>query len=233
MPLPLATLAIPTILGIGVQAASAEGARAATEEGARGQARIEALKREALQKQFEQQIERQQPFLEAGVKALPQLTEAISGRGDVSALPATRIQGDLIAEFLGDEAPDFIKNRAATNLEAVELERQKGRLADLVSAGAGGAVSATGSRVDLGTTLGRSASNLGSLQGQSLQQQAIQRQNLINQTVGQLAGLPALYAASQGPSQDFQITTPSTISGFEGGGGLQRGTGVITPFGGR
>lgn len=226
--LAIGSLGLGLLSGIGGQ----QQAQAATEEGAVAQARIEALKREALQEQFEKQIARQEPFLEVGVEALPQLTEAISGRGDVSGLPATQIQGDLIAEFLGDEAPDFIKDRAMTNLEAVELERQKGRLADLVSAGAGGAVSATGSRVDLGTTLGRSSSNLGALQGQALQQQAIQRQNLINQTVGQLAGLPALFAA-QGPSQDFQITSPSTITGFEGGGGAQRGVGVLTPLGGR
>lgn len=211
MALPLAALAIPTIFGIGAQVAGAEGARAATKEGAKGQAVIEGLKREALQKQFEKEIERQQPFVDVGVEALPQFTEALANRGDVSGLPATQIQGDLITEFLGDEAPDFIKDRAVTNLEAVELERQKGRLADLVSAGTGGAVSATGSSVNLGTALGRSAGQLGNIQGQSLQQSAIQRQNMINQAVGQLAGLPALIAANRGPSQPNILPTNQPV----------------------
>ena len=86
---------------------------------------------------FGEQIQRQQPFLEVGRQALPELVESISGRGEVSQLPATRIQGSLIEEFLGD-APGQVRQDALANLEAVEQQRNVGRLQDLVNIGLGG-----------------------------------------------------------------------------------------------
>lgn len=201
MPVPLALAAIPTLAGLYTQYAGGEAARATTEAGAQSQAEIEGLRREAAQKEFERQIGRQQPFLDVGGEALPEFISAVSGRGgDVAGLPATQIQGDLIAEFLGDQAPEFIKERAMTNLGAIETEKRKGRLADLVSAGLGGALSTAGSGVDLGTTLSRSLAREGGIRGQALQESATARQNLINQAVGQLSGLPAFIAGARGPA---------------------------------
>lgn len=195
----LALALLPTALGIGAQAGASRAARKTSEAGAKTQAEIEKLQREASKRQFDKRLERQKPYLEAGTEALPEFIDAVSNRGEVSDLPATRIQGDLISEFLGDQAPAFIRDRANTNLEAVETERNKGRLADLVSVGLGGAMSSAGAGVDLGTSLSRSLAQEGNIRGSALQNNAISRQNTINQTVGQLAGLPALIAANRGP----------------------------------
>lgn len=212
MAVPFALAALPAVLGVGGQIAGQQAARETTEAGARGQADIEKLRREASQREFKRQAARQQPFLDVGTQALPEFISAISGRGgDVAGLPATQIQGDLISEFLGEEAPAFIKERAMTNLGAVEAEKRKGKLADLVSAGLGGALSTAGAGVDLGSTLSRSLARGGGIQGQALQESATARQNIINQAVGQLAGLPALVAGARGPS----ITgTTGAVPGF-------------------
>jgi hypothetical protein len=206
-------------------------ARETAEAGARTQAEIEKLKRDALQKEFKRQIERQQPFLKAGVEALPEFISAISGRGgDVMDLPATQIQGDLISEFLGEEAPGFVKERALTNLGAVEAERRKGRLADLVSAGLGGALSTVGAGVNLGTTLSRSLARECGIRGQALQESATARQNLINQAIGQLSGLPAFIAGARGPAVAPTIThIPDPDLPFTGQGPIQ----PLTTFRGR
>lgn len=232
MALPLAALlAIPTV-GAVLQAGASESAREASLAGAEAQARIEGRKREFAKEQFEKEIERQEPFRAVGEEALPMFMEAIAGRGDVSDLPATRIQGDLIAEFLGDEAPQFIKERAQTGLSAIEAERNKARLADLVSAGLGGALTSAGSRVDLGTQLGRSLAQQANIMGQGLQQSAIQRQNLQGQLLSNLAGLPALAVAARGPAQmpitqpQFNVTLPQPITtptGLPLGSGAQFG----------
>ena len=216
--------ALPAVIGIGTQAGAASAAKATTEAGARSQADIERLRREAAQREFERQTARQQPFLDVGVQALPEFISAISNRGDVSGLPATQIQGDLIAEFLGDEAPAFIRERAQTNLSAIEAERNKGRLADLVSAGLGGALSSAGAGVDLGSTLSRSLATEGNIRGQALSESATARQNLINQTVGSLAGLPAFITAAQGPAQPVVPRSNIFETGF-GGTGSRLGTG--------
>ena len=91
------------IAGTGAQAAGSEAGRETTIEGAKTQARIESAKRKASQGEFERQIERQQPFLNVGTQALPLFANAISNRGqDVSGLPSTQIQSDLITQFLGE-----------------------------------------------------------------------------------------------------------------------------------
>lgn len=214
MPVPIGLALLPTALGIGAQAGAGRAAQKTSVAGAEAQAEIEGLRRDAAQKEFERQIGRQQPYLDVGGKALPEFISAISNKGDASDLPATQIQGDLIAEFLGDEAPDFIKERAMTNLGAVEAERNKGRLADLVSVGLGGAMSSAGSGVDLGTTLSRSLAQEGDVRGQALQDSATARQNTINQVVGSLSGLPAFIAANRGPRyQNAPSVIPSGASG--------------------
>lgn len=192
---------MPSLIAVGggavIQGAGAETARATTLEGAKTQADIERQSREAQTRQFEKQIERQQPLLDVGNLALPQFIEALSNRGDASGLPATQIQSDLISQFLGDQAPEFVKERALGDLGAVEAERNKGRLADLVSSALGGAMTSAGQRVDLGSTVGRSIAQEGNILGQGLQQSAIQRANTQNQAVQGLAGLPAYYAAQK------------------------------------
>ena len=182
---------LSSIGSLGAQAAGSASANASTIEGARTQAGIEAQNRAAQTRQFDQQIARQQPYVDVGKRALPDFINALSNRGDVSNLPATQIQGGMISDFLGPNAPDFIKDKALQNLNAVQLEGNKGRLSDLISIGLGGAGATTGSRLNLGSALGSSLSRQGNIESQGLQQSAQNRQNLANSLTTGLGGIPA------------------------------------------
>jgi hypothetical protein len=199
----MATLATIAGVGAGLSLLSEAGAREAqavgVERGAEQQAAQERLAREFAQEQFEKQIERQEPFRQVGVQALPQLVESIAGRGDVSGLPATQIQQSLISEFLGEQAPGFVGRRATEGLEAVEQQRNIGRLADLVNIGAGGVGAGAASRVGMGTTLGRSLAQEAGTQAQALGQAATMRQQAQRDLFGGLAGLPSVIAAARTP----------------------------------
>lgn len=213
-----------SIIGGVIQQRGESRAAEAEEAGVRQQLETEALNREFQRRQFERQLERQQPFLEAGTLALPEFIQAIQNRPvtDVAGLPATGIQAGLITEALGPQAPAFVTEGALADLSAIEAERQKGRLADLVNIGLGGVGSAAGSRVNLGTTLGSSLAGSGALQAQGLQQAAASRENRRNQLIQGLAGLPAVVAAglpltAQAPSP---FITPQNPLGLTPGQGL-------------
>lgn len=233
----MATLATIAGVSTGLQLLTGAGAREAQasgiESGAASQAQQEALSREFQREQFGKQIERQEPFRQVGVKALPQLVTAITGREearptdivdivDVANLPATRIQQGLISDFLGDQAPRFVGERATAGLEAVEQQKNIGRLADLVNIGAGGTGSGVASRVGLGTSLGRSLQQQAGTQAQALSQAAMQRQQGQRELFQGLAGLPALLASARQPD-------PITIQGGIGPTAAQLGVpGVMT-----
>lgn len=199
------------IAGLGGTVLSAAGQQqqlAGTVEGARTEAGIRALGREASEEEFGRQIERQTPFVAAGERALSPLIQAISNRGaDVSALPGVAFQRERIQDFLGDQAPGFITDRAIRNLEAVESERQKGRLSDLVNIGLGGLGTSAGARVNLGSTVGQALGAETGLKAQALQQAAAGRQNIANQLGTSLSGIPALIAA-RGNIPQFQQASP-------------------------
>lgn len=197
--------AIPLIAQAGAGAAAGETERASTVEGARAQANIEKMSRDFAKERFEKDLERQEPFLEAGREALPELVAAIQNQSDVTNLPGFTTQQAVRNEFLG-ETPAFIKERADQALEAFEGEKNKGRLLDLVNIGLGSAGSAGQTRVNLGSQVGRSLGQVGNIQAQALQDAAVQRQNTINQLGESLSGLPAYYAA-----QNAQKKQPQTF----------------------
>jgi hypothetical protein len=211
------------VVGLGSIGAGAVGqqqAQAGSIEGAKTQAGIERLGRAASKEEFDKQIVRQQPFIDVGTRAIDPLTQAISNRGDVSGLPATQIQSDLISDFLGPQAPGFVTEDVLANLEATELERNKGRLSDLVNIGLGGVGSSAGSRINLGTTLGSSLLGSGNLAGQSLQDAAIGRQNTANQLTTSLGGLPAFIAGQRQPQPNNPFITAQNPLGLTSGQGL-------------
>lgn len=206
----MAELAIPLAVGtqIGGGLLAAEGREAAGEtqvRSAREQAEIEALLREFQERQFGKQIERQAPFVAAGEAALPDLVSAISNRPTTETLPAERIQAEQIMEFLGPQAPSFVTEEALGDLSAIEAERNKARLSDLVNIGLGGVGSGASSRLNLGAGVGGTIARTGDITAQSLQQQAINRQNLQNELFAGLTGLPALVASAGGGPQGFNI----------------------------
>ncbi len=162
------------------------------QQGTAEQIRIEGLNRQFQKEEFDKQIARQQPFVDVGNLALPQFIEALSNRPSAAGLPATQIQGGMISDFLGSQAPGFVKERSLANLGAIEAEKNKGRLSDLINIGLGGVGSSAGTGVNLGTTLGQSLMTSGNLQAQGLQAAAANRENRQNQLFQGLSGLPAL-----------------------------------------
>jgi len=190
--------AIPAAVG-GYFTYKAQGDAADTaQRGVEEQAALEAKSRAFQQEQFGKAIERQQPFVDIGVRALPELVTAVQNLGDVSRLPSTRFQKSIVAEFLGENAPGFVLSRSGREIEATEAERQKGRLADLVNIGVGGTASQAGAGVGLSSALGRSLTTSGNVQAQALQDAAINRENRRNQLISGLAGLPSFIASQTG-----------------------------------
>jgi len=204
---------------------SSKGQSDAEEEQERGtqeQIRIEGLSREASEKEFKKQIARQKPFVDVGTKALPEFIKAISNRGNVSKLPATRIQKGLISDFLGENVPEFIRERSLDDLNAIEFEKNKGRLSDLINVGLGGVGSTAGANVNLGTTLGNSFATSGNIQAQSLIDSAASRENRQNQLIQGIAGLPALAntAFQNRPQSVNPFITAQNPLGLTPGAGL-------------
>jgi|GEM_PF-4864376 hypothetical protein len=220
----LGTSIIGGVISSRGQKSAAQAQQAGQQEGIAEQARIEQANREFQQRQFDKQIERQQPFVDVGEMALAQLPAAISNRGDASQLPATQIQAGLISDFLGPNAPGFVQENALENLNAIEAERNKGRLSDLVNIGLGGVGSTAGSRLNLGTTLGQSLATSGLREGlgtqQSLQQAAVNRQNRQNQIIGGLSGLPSLIFEGLPRQQASPLITRQNPLGLTPGAGL-------------
>jgi hypothetical protein len=198
--------------------------------GTRSQIETEKLAQAFKEREFGKQIERQTPFVEAGKLALPDLIAAISNRPNAvpnetslvdsrispnidrsidprinktvpGVLPAERAQSQSITDFIGPNAPKFIRDKALLDLEAVELEKNKGRLSDLVDLGVGGVGKGAQSRMNIGSSAGGSAVKTGNLLADSLQNQATQRQESRDRLISGISGLPALAAASD----DFNI----------------------------
>jgi len=171
----------------------------------------------AIQKEiFGAQTARQKPFVDVGTMALPDFIEAISNRGK-TGLPAEQFQSGQISDFLGKNVPDIVKAKALEELEALELERNKSRLSDLVNVGVGGVGSEAGSIVNEAGTVGQSLVNIGTAKEQALQnaarargaislQEDIDKENQRNRLIGGLSELPGL------------VGTATGFTGFKGGG---------------
>lgn len=184
--------------GVVIQGAGQEKASQTTQAGVETQADIEGLNREFQSDLFDKQIERQQPFVDVGNLALPEFINAIHNQGDASGLPAATLRRDIVGEFLGEQAPEFVRENAFADINAVETEANKGRLSDLVNIGLGGAGNVARTGTGLTTNISNSIAGEGNLIAQGLQDQAASRQNISENTVNQLSALPALIAASRG-----------------------------------
>ncbi|MCP4365429.1 MAG: hypothetical protein GY800_09055 [Planctomycetes bacterium] len=178
------------VVGGIVQKKAAGEAEERVEAGAREQADIERLNRLFRSEQFQKDIARQQPMLEAGERALPEYIKSLRGEA-TGVSPTVGIRSDMVREAVGSESPEFILEEAGKDIGAVESERRKGRLANLINVGLGGVGSTTASQVDLGTTLGRSLQYGGSVTEAGLTEAATMRQNQRNRELQALAGIPA------------------------------------------
>lgn len=180
--------------------------------GAEAEAAVEDMNLEFQQDLFEGQIERQTPYLEAGNVALPELVKAIQNRGDASQLPTTQIKRDIVGEFLGEQAPDFVTEKAYGDIDATEAELNKDRLSNLVNVALGSTGSTAESGANLASNIGSSLINTANIESQSLADQAANRSNMVATGVSAISSLPALVAAYQGRQANSPITTTPVLS---------------------
>jgi len=179
---------------------------------------MEQESRAFQQEQFDKQLARQQPYLDVGTQALPDFAMAVQNRGREVALPVSDIRQGLLSDFLGPNAPDFIREEAMGNIEAEEEQANIGRLANLVDLGLGGSGDVAAATTGLASGIGRSYQTEQAAQGnkaQALQNAAYQRSNLRGQTMGGLAGIPGLMVSAgmfdQAPSP-YSSLVPSNPS---------------------
>lgn len=203
---------IPAVLEIGSIAVDYMGAEEATkgvEEGSAEQIRIETIKRNYATKVFEDNLERQKPFYDAGIKAGIQYPNAITNRMDPTKSGTYKTQLGLISKDL-EGAPEYVKEEALQRLGAIEGEKQKNRLLDMQRIGLGAAGSAGTSGLNLGNTLAQSFNLSSGVLGSSQQEVSDRNQSAWNVAASQLSGLPAYMEAGK--------TDPSTLSTrFPGG----------------
>lgn len=221
----MASLALATgslILGTGISLAGQRAAQESTVAGAEAQIEIEDMNRAFQKNLFEGQIERQQPFIDAGNIALPDLVKAIQNKGDASSLPSATLRRDIVGEFLGEQSPDFIREQAFGDIDASETEINKGRLSNLVNVGLGAVSGEAQTGANLAANLENSFIKEGNIQGQSLQDQAIARQNQGATVLRSLSTLPQLYAATAGRGNRLpDFDTPSGFGTYNSGTGFR------------
>jgi len=188
--------AIPALLGMGASAAGAEASREGTVEGAKSQARIEAMKRAYAMKRFEEDLEMQKPFYEAGLQAGVKYGDAIKNRLDPTKSGAYQFQKGLMEKDLKG-APEYVREGALSRLGAMEGEKQKSRLMDLQQIGLGASAQAGTSGLNLGNVLAQSYGISGGAMAQGTQSGYDQRQSMYNVAASQLSGLPSYMAANR------------------------------------
>jgi hypothetical protein len=185
---------------MGAQAIGGANAAAATVEGAQAQAGIEKLSREAQKRRFERDIKEQEPFMEAGKKAIPLYQQAVEGKFDVTQSPMYKMQAQMIQDELQD-APEFVRQEAMQGLGVREGELAKGRLLDMQKIGLGMAGSAGRTATSFGNAMSQSLMAGGGALAQGQLSGAMQQQNTWMGAMEQLSGLPA-YASQQNYMQN-------------------------------
>lgn len=195
--------ALPMIASMGAQAMGGETGRAATVEGAKSQARIEAMKRAYMTKNFEEDIERQRPFYEAGKAAGLMYTDAIRNKLDPTKTGTYQQISKMISPDLAD-APEYVREGAFERLGAVEQQRQKTRLMDIQQLGLGAAGSAGTAGLNLGNVLAQSYGLTGNVMAGGMQSSADQRQSMWNTAATQMSGLPSYFESGKKPSPQSQ-----------------------------
>lgn len=191
-------------------AGSAEG-RTATVDGAKSQAKIETIKREYMTKMFNEDIERLQPFYEAGKSAGVMYGDAIKNKLD----PTKTGTYNQIDKMIGSDlegAPEYVREEAFERLGAMEQQKQKSRLMDIQQIGLGSAGSAGTAGLNLGNTLAQSYGLSGNVMAQGMQSGANQRQSMWNNAATQLGGMPSYFGSGNGNQQPT-----NSGMGYQGG----------------
>lgn len=174
----------------GANAAGQGAAAASTIAGAKAQANIEAMNRAAQKRRFDKDIERQEPFFQAGEDAIPLYQQAVEGTLDVTQSPMYKMQAQMIGDELQD-APEFVREEAMRGLGVREGEASKGRLLGLQQIGLGMSQSAGSAALNFGTAMSNSLMKGGGALAQGQLTSGMQQQNAWMGAMESLSGLPA------------------------------------------
>ena len=196
MAVPLALIGSLAAKAIGGAAAgniAQSGIESAIDTNRRGQTFAESL--------LERSIDRQAPFIEAGQAALPLTVLAREGGGEFRDRPIFQQREEsglaaLLGSIQGDDLSGFAADRFSTGLDVSEEAQNKARLNDLLNIGLGasGQAGQTGQRIAGAATTG--ALQRGNLGASGAQTSFEQRQNILNQQLEGLSGLPSFFAAT-------------------------------------
>ena len=196
---------IPAIAGIGAQAAGGEAARKTTLEGARSALETQRLGQDFAREILEGSIAREQPFIQAGQAALPLSQLAALGEGQFRDTPIFRERestglAELADAIQGEQISGFARDRFGRGLDVSEEAQSRARLNDLLAIGLGSAGTAGQEGGTLANLATQAALRGGDIRATGAQTAFEQRQNAINQALGELGGLPSFFAATKEPA---------------------------------
>lgn len=185
---------LPMVASMGVEWYSQEQLAEKAGEAGAEVSRVQGLNRAYQQKIFEENIERQRPFYEAGMEALPKYKAAVAGKLDPTESGIYKMRAGLLEEDLAD-APEYIREKSMKRLAAEEEQKIKPRLMDIIQTGMGAAGEAGRASVNLGTALAKSYGAT-SVAGQKYGQAASEiRQSAWGKAADVVSGLPSYFAS--------------------------------------
>lgn len=189
---------IPLIAGMAGQAAGGLQSSADTIEGAQTQAAIEAISREFGKEIFEQDLERQAPYYEAGTeKGLPLMLQLLQQGGmdqeQLQNMPLYNMQmsaGMQGLEQAGASNP-FSQNYFTQSLGAAENNAIPSRLRDLLQFGLGSSESAGQGAQNYATTQAESLLTGGNVLAQGAARGNQIRRGMYDELSGQIGNIPS------------------------------------------
>lgn len=197
-------MALPLILtgaSMGANALGAENARAATIQGAETAADIQRMGTKFAQRLFNESLAREQPFIQAGQRALPLAELAASGKGNFRSTPVYQNRQSTGLSALGgladSQVSPFAAKRFNQMLDATEEAMNLSRLNDLISIGLGSSGTAGQQGTAAANEATRAAILGGQMQSGAAQTAFEQRQNMINGLLQQGGGLSSYLSADK------------------------------------
>jgi hypothetical protein len=191
---------IPSLLGMGAQAAGGAQAASSTKEGARTQAGIEAMNRRFQEDLFKEEMGRLQPRHQMGTeRVLPLLGDYLNrGQIDLNNMPLYQAQrgwGTSALQGQGMNDP-FTMNRFNQGLTATENEASYGRLSDALQLAMGASAAAGQGSQNYASGLASSFLNEGNALAGGRAGAARTRQGMYGNLAGQASSIPAYMSQS-------------------------------------
>jgi hypothetical protein len=187
---------IAGVAGMASSAAGAEALASSTVEGAQAQNEIESRNRGYQRKIFDENIDQQSPYYEAGLNAMPMLEQFRSQGGvDLSGNPLYQMEqragqeGLDMAGGVRQGGRDYFQNA----LNASSQQPAYNRLLDLQQVGMGSAGSAGQGAATMGSALSDSFQTGANAMMQGTANAGNQRQSLYSNAAGQAGAMPAYY----------------------------------------